>query len=156
MARRYDPEFATAERFEKYLKKTLSEALQQASPVVTFFDPMAQDDAHRVVVMPKDFDTQVNSPQNWTGAVEIVVKSQLHQGKKMRIDVAAHFDRANELREAVLRGDLREKLDTGSVGLGFDFVSPEMKLQTDAREGWIYSAITVLFSCYARAAADDV
>jgi hypothetical protein len=154
MARRYDPELALADRFKTYLDATLSEALRMASPVVTFYDLMAQDDAHRVVVMVESCTTLPNAPQNYIAQVEVTVKSQTAQ-KSLKADVESHFDRANEVREALCRATAVAELNTG-VGLGVSYVSPVQKYSTDVRDGWIYSAVTLSVSCHTRDAADDV
>lgn len=155
MARRYDPELALADRFKVYLDATLSETLRQASPVVTFYDPMAQDDAHRVVVLIHNCDTQTNDPYSFKAEVEVTVKSQLAQ-VSLSEDMTAHFDRTNEVREALLRTTLAEGLNTGSVGLGVTYVSPKRTLRTDVREGWAYSEMRMAVACHSRLAADDV
>ena len=155
MARRYDPELALAERFKAYLEATLSEALITASPVVTFFDPMAQDDAHRVVVLIHDCDTQTNSPQSYVATVEVTVKSQLAESS-LKKDLEAHFDRTNEVREALLRMTLVDGLNAGSVGLGVDYVSPKRTLKTDMVSCWAYSEMRLSVACHTRAAGDDV
>lgn len=155
MARRYDPELALADRFKAYLDATLSEALRTASPVVTFYDPMAQEDAHRVVVLVHNCDTVTNDPCSFTGEVEVTVKSQLAQ-VSLSADMAAHFDRTNEVREALLRTTLVAGLNEGSVGLGVSYVSPKRTLRTDVREGWVYSEMRMAVACHARLAAEDV
>ena len=154
MARRYDPEFAVADRFKAYLEATLSEALTLKSPVVTFYDPMAQDDAARIVVFPQEFDSETNSPQNWSGEVQITVKSQCAQ-KTMKKDIEAHADKTNEVREALLRSEMLTELNNG-VGLGISFISRAMKFKTDVVQGWIYSDAIFDVKCHAREAADDV
>lgn len=150
--RRYDPEFALAEVIKQYLDAKLSETLRMASPVVTFYDPMAQDDAHRVVVLIHGAETNVNSPTSWKCQVEVTVKSQTAQ-KTLQKDMKAHFDRTNEVRDALLVQGMADELDTIDPGLGVPFGSPSRTLSTDVRDGWVYSEIRFDVQAYARQTA---
>lgn len=155
MARRYDPELALADRFKAYLEATLSEDLRMASPVVTFYDPAAQDDAHRVVVLVHNVTTLPNDRASFEAVVEVTVKSSIAQ-PTMQEDMSAHFDRTNEVREAVLRSEAVDEMNADSVGLGVNFIAPEISMSTDVREGWVYSETKLTVSCWARAAEDEV
>lgn len=148
--RRYDPELAVSEAFKGYLDAALSEALRQISPVVTFYDPMAQDKAHRVVVLVHECTTKPNTKTAWDAVVEVTVKSRTQQAT-LKKDMADHFDRSNEVREALFRDELTAGLDAVKPGLGIDHVSTEIHLATEVRDGWVYSEARFEVSCYARA-----
>jgi len=108
-----------------------------------------------VVVLVHNVATQENDRVSFVAQVEVTVKSSIAQ-PTMREDMEAHFDRTNEVREALLRGEAVDEMNAGSVGLGVNFIAPEISMSTDVREGWVYSETKLTVACWARAADDDV
>lgn len=150
--RRYEPEWALAEIFESYLDEVLDEELFSKSPVVTFFDPMAQDEAERVVVLVHDVETSADGVSNFAAVVEVTVKSQLKK-PTLAEDMAAHFERTKAVRDVLCATNLMTELDAVDDGLGVDGVNKRRGMRTQLADGWIYSETKLTVKCFARAAA---
>jgi hypothetical protein len=148
MSQRYDIEWALAPVVAVYLQGKISDAAQLISPVVTFFDPMAVDEANRFVIEVPSAMTLADSPGNFSGACQCTVKSRWTQ-KTLAVDMAAHFDRSNQMRDALMSIALANDLNTvagNNAGWKMDYIQPKREFKTVVAEGWVYSDTVFMFN----------
>jgi hypothetical protein len=146
--RRYDIEWALAPVVALYLQGKISAAAQLISPVVTFFDPMAVDEANRFVIEIPSAATMAESPGNFSGTCQCTVKSRWTQ-KTLAADMAAHFDRSNWMRDALMSIALVNDLNTAAgnnAGWRLDYIQPKREFSTVVAEGWAYSDVKFTFN----------
>jgi hypothetical protein len=155
---RYDIEWALAPAVAAYLGGKISPDIQSVSPVITFFDPMAVDEANRIIVEIPQAKTMKEARGNFSGTCKVTVKSRWAK-PTVKTDFSAHFDRTNWTRDALMSPTLATDVQAaalvlataagqGSTGFNFDFQQPEISFQTDVREGWIYSEASFGFNGY--------
>lgn len=151
---RYDIEWASALIFTEYLKGIISSEIQTASPVITFFDPMAVDEADRIIVEIPNGKTMKESRGNFSAVCKVTVKSRWRK-PSVSTDMAAHFDRVNWTRDALLNPALNDETTLAAIattknilGVAIQFQRPEISFSTDVREGWIYSEASFTFDGY--------
>jgi len=149
---RYDIEWALAPVVAAYLSGKISPQIQAVSPVITFFDPMAVDEANRIIVEIPNSETMKELTGNFSGVCNVTVKSRWAK-PSVAADFKAHYDRVNWTRDSLMSPTLVADLNVSalslsaaagqsSVGFTLDFVKPVLKFKTDVREGWIYSEAT--------------
>jgi hypothetical protein len=153
---RYDIEWALAPAVAAYLQGKIDPAIQAVSPVITFFDPMAVDEANRIIVEIPQAKTMKEARGNFSGACKVTVKSRWSK-PTVKADFSAHYDRTNWTRDSIISPTLVTDLNSSalslataagqsSAGFTLDFQQPEIVFQTDVREGWIYSEATFNFN----------
>lgn len=155
---RYDIEWALAPVVASYLQGKLDPAIVAASPVITFFDPMAVDEASRIIVEIPQCQTMKELQGNFNGSCNVTVKSRWTK-PTVAADFPAHYNRTNFTRDALMSAMLAADLNSAaavlaaaagqpSVGFNLDFVQPVFTFKTDVREGWIYSEASFKFNGY--------
>ena len=148
----YEAEWAVAQIFAQYLDEVLpaenNEPFQKC-PCVTFFDPMAQDEADRVVIFIHQVDAPADGAANFVATVEVTIKSRNTQ-PKMEDDVKRHFARVKLLRGALCDAGMLAALDGIDSGLGVNYVNNGRQFRTDVAKGWIYSETRLEVKCFAR------
>lgn len=150
-AARFDFEFALPQGFQAYLAAVLSDATTSVSPVVTWFDPMAVDDANRVVVFATRGTAPNNLSSNCDMSVEIGVKSRWAQ-KTLAADIAAHGARLSDVRNALLEQGLAGDADLQVPGMGIINIDNTRQYESDVIDnGWIISKTTLTVSVFAKA-----
>jgi hypothetical protein len=127
---RYDIETAVAQCFADYLKSTVEAPILAICPVVTFFDPMSIDDAHRIIVHCDTAQSDPTSVGNFDCRVSVDVKSQWTQ-ENIAVDFQAHFRRVNEVRDKLWPAILLASLQAlQSDGLLIEYPQPRRDLST--------------------------
>ena len=137
---RYDIEWVLAGAVAAYLGDELSDQSLQASPVVTFFDPMAVAEENRLVVEVPRAVTDKCLKGIFDADVTVTVKSRWTQ-KTVQTDFQNHYSRTNDCRDKLMADpETMSAALSGYVnGVVFDYVQPKVEFSTDVREGWIYS-----------------
>ena len=149
-AQRYDIEWVMAGIVVAYLTNKIDVALQEKSPVVTFFDPMAIEEDNRFVVEVPAAQTNQESPGNYEGSCKCTVKSRVTEATGAE-DQKAHFNRTNWMRDVLMSSALLDDLNALATAGEFvlDYIQPHRDFSTDAtKEGWIYSDIAFRFTGY--------
>lgn len=148
---RYDFEIAGAQIVADYLSEVLDASITNICPVVTFFDPMSVQDAHRIVVMVPNGSTDSAQPGSAEMLVEVGVRSRYRQ-TIIQQDFADHFERLNAVRSALFVENLAAVLDIGSpAGIGICHATNKKDFQTNIYgEGWIYSQTSFRITLFAK------
>lgn len=140
---RHDFEKAAAETVAAYLEAVLESTLQEAAPVVTFFDPMSLDDASRIVVICESGETKEAGPGNALVQVEVGVKTPWTQ-PTLSTDVSTHFERVNAVRDAFTVADPSAAVQAYSVsGIDLSHIDSVRRFETvmDRDGAFLYSSI---------------
>ena len=148
--RRYDIDSAVADAFVAYLAAKIDPALQNVSPVITIFDPMAVDEANRFIVEVKNWKTDPASPGMFTGQVKCVTKSRWNK-PTWQADRIAHYDRFNWMTDVLMSSTLADDVSTNTAGVVIDFIKPSREFTPVVHEGFIYSEILIEFAGYFQA-----
>ncbi len=156
---RYDIEWALPPIVAAYLTAELTlqfPKLADVSPVITIFDPMAIDEANRVIVEVPGGKTMKEQQGSFSGSCLVTVKSRWAQ-PSVAADMSAHFNRTNWTRDALMSPTIAADLNAlaltmataagkSSAGLNVDFVQPVIEFKLDVRSGWVYSETTFQFN----------
>jgi hypothetical protein len=141
---RHDIEYALAETFKDYLTAKLDAADFVFWPIVTLYDPMAIDDANRVVCIVTDAELSEKQDGNFTAEIEIGVKTFWTQ-PDVATELAAHFDRVNQVRDVLSQSQEQFLTDLAAVapaGMTITFANRRKKLSTAVNEANYYSTST--------------
>lgn len=148
---KYNVEYHIALAAKSYCETALDLGDFANCPVVTWFDPMAVDDANRVVCICQSAASSPTAPGNFTAKIEIGVKTQWAQ-PSLESDMGTHFDRVNQVRDIfnATQEDLIASLTAACpVGLAVTYINQDREYSTEVNEGNYYSAISITVHCHA-------
>lgn len=149
---RYDAEMTLAQTIADYLNDVVYDPFRAASPIVTFFDPMSQDEANRIIVIVPSADTNVEDAATFMCEAEIGNKTILSQ-PTMQQDFADHYARVNAVRDKFYPTDLVSRLQAKAPdGFKINYVNPARKFVTQIGD-YLYSALHLSIKCYVTANA---
>lgn len=139
---RHDHERAICETVAAYLEGVLDAALIAAAPVVSFYDPMALDDADRITVICERGETKASQPGNFTAQVEVGVKTRLEQPDMANV-ISTHFERVNAVRDVFSVADPAGDVSAHNVaGIEVTHIESVRRFSTDmGSEVFIYSKL---------------
>lgn len=148
---RLNPEYQLAVAMKAYLEDALDAADFTDCPVVTWFDPMAIDDGHRVVCICQTARTHDNQTGNFSAEIEVGVRTEWAQ-PTVQADTETHFDRVGQVRDAL--GPLPETLAAAlasfcNAGFTVSYVDSQREYTTEVNEGNFYSSTKLSVECHA-------
>lgn len=148
---KYNIEYQAAEAVKGYLTATLDAADFTSWPIVTWFDPMAIDDASRVVCICQSATSHETGAGNFSADVEVGVRTNWNQ-PTVQADMASHFDRVAQVRDVL--NDDTDALVAGiaaqcAAGFTVSFVNVRREYATEVNEGNYYSSVKLSIECHA-------
>ncbi len=144
-----DLEWKLSPLLASYFRKQLAKTTTDTSPVIAFFDPMAIDEANRIVIESPKALVDRSSADNFSAAVKITVKSQLGQIGTLE-DLKAHFQRVNEVRGKLFGDTFCADVSALSAEVVITDCLPKFEFETDyTRVGFIFSETTITLNGYA-------
>ena len=145
------PEYACSVAAKDYLTSALDAVDFVEWPICEYFDPMAQDESNRVVCIVESADTEPESTGQFQVELQVGVKTQWAQ-PSVEADRANHFDRVNQVRDA-LCGDM-ETLVTAlnsvcPTGFAIHGVNLRRQFTTAVNQGNYYSDVKLTIQAHA-------
>jgi hypothetical protein len=145
------PEYALAQAAAAYLTATLDAIDFETWPIVTWFDPMAQDESNRVVCIVEGGETMAQDPASFSLELSVGVKTQWAQ-PSVATDMANHFDRTNQVRDVL--NTTQDTLLTGLIaacpaGFSVSYVNQSRQLTTQVNQANYWSEIKLTVKAHA-------
>lgn len=143
-------ELVLANGFTALFNATLDASRLADCPPVSFADPMAWDEAHRLITFCPTLTNAPEHPGSFLADVQIMVKSQWTQ-PDASTDISAHFARVNDVRNLLLADDLTDRLSAviNPDDLGIDHVNKGIRFTTALMDGnWITSEAQLQVRCH--------
>ena len=152
--RRYDYEIPLSDAAKKYLAGLIGDDL---SPLlVSWTDPMSEDDSSRIVILSNRGNTMVESPGNSFLQLDVIVRTFWKQ-PSMNDDFTEHRRRQNIVFDKMMSPTLADDLMANiEAGIKIDFVQPRRDFETEIfgkDGGFIESKITTGVHCFSTEAA---
>lgn len=145
---RNDIEKAVVETVVAYASATLDQDFVAGIPVVAFYDPMAIDDADRIIVSCEIGETKQSGPSNAVVQVEVGVKTRLEQ-PDMADAISGHFVRVNAVRDIFNVSSLEDELhENAADGIAITNVEPVRRFGTTMSDGSAYSRLEMNVHCH--------
>lgn len=146
MTQNLDIEWILAGVFVAFVQANISSGIITASQIVTWMDPMAVDEADRVIVTVPDGQSEDYMVANGQFNVEIGVKTQFAQATLQDQDVTKHRSRVIAVRSLLWTDTLIADLTAAAAGaMGFNFIQPQrsFKSQVMAQNLWSETGLRV-------------
>ncbi len=151
MTHHIDIEWVLAAVIASYLSTNLDQSITVTCPVVTWYDPMSQDDASRIVVTVPDGETEDDIVGNGDFSVEVNVKSQWTQ-PTLAADQATHRNRVVAVRSLLWTDTLIADIGTAAAALdesvGINMVYYKRRMRTEVMDQWLDTVTTLRFNIF--------
>lgn len=142
-------EYVSANSIKAYLESVMDAAVLAACPVASWFDLMETGDDDRIVVFCPSANNRPEDPSSFMVEAQVMVKTQFAQAT-LAADIAKHFSRVNDIRNALLNPNLATALAALTDGdqLVIDDVNKAMQFATDTGEVFIASEAALQIKCH--------